>query len=83
MSRYWSEYPRYKQPDAGELKEKSAASKKKAKAKGQVLEPVVIQGRTIARTWRGGEKHGATTLSSMRIMRAGLAEENAMYETVL
>ena len=45
MSRYWSEFPRYEQPDAGELKRKSAASKKKAQAKGKVLEPVTIKGR--------------------------------------
>ena len=53
MSRYWSEYPRYEQPDAGELKRKSAASKKKAQAKGKILEPVTIKGRNIVSTWWG------------------------------
>ena len=53
MSRYWSEFPRYEQPDAGELKRKSAASKKKAQAKGKILEPVTIKGRNIASTWWG------------------------------
>ena len=53
MSRYWSEFPRYEQPDAGELKRKSADSKKKAQAKGKVLEPVTIKGRIIAATWWG------------------------------
>ena len=53
MSKYWSEFPRYEQPDAGELKRKSAASKKKAQAKGKILEPVTIKGRNIASTWWG------------------------------
>lgn len=53
MSKYWSDIPQYEQPDAGELKKKSVASKKKAKEKGQILEPVVIKGRTIAGTWWG------------------------------
>ena len=53
MSRYWSEFPRYEQPDAGELKRKSAASKKKAQAKGKILEPVTIKGRNIASTGWG------------------------------
>lgn len=53
MSRYWDEFPQYEQPDAGELKRKSAASKKKAQAKGKILEPVTIKGRNIASTWWG------------------------------
>lgn len=53
MSRYWDEFTHYEQPDAGELKKKSAASRKSAKAKGRILEPVVIRGRDIAKTWWG------------------------------
>lgn len=53
MSRYWSEFPRYEQPDVEELKRKSAVSKKKAQAKGKVLEPVTVKGRAIASTWWG------------------------------
>ena len=53
MSRYWSKFPRYEQPDARELKRKSVDSKKKAQEKGKVLEPVTINGRFIAATWWG------------------------------
>lgn len=53
MSRYWSEFPHYGQPDTAELKRKSAASQKAARARGKTLEPVIIQGRTIAHTWWG------------------------------
>lgn len=53
MSRYWENIPGYSQPNAQELRRKSAASSKKEKAKGKVLEPVVIQGRTIVKSWWG------------------------------
>ena len=53
MSNYWNRMPYYGQPDASELKRKSAASVKKAVAKGRVLEPVVIEGRTITKSWWG------------------------------
>ena len=53
MSRYWNEFPRYEQPDAGELRRKSDASKKKAQSRGKILEPVQVQGRNIAKTWWG------------------------------
>ena len=46
MSRYWGDFPQYSQPNAAELKKKSAASKKKEKAKGKVLKPVIINGST-------------------------------------
>lgn len=52
MSKYWNE-DHFSQPTTAELRKNSAASQKKARAKGQVLEPVVIQGRTIARSWWG------------------------------
>ena len=53
MSRYWSDFPQYSQPNAAELKKKSAASKKKEKAKGKVLKPVIINGRAIVSKWWG------------------------------
>ncbi len=52
MSRYW-DTGYYSQPDAKLLKKNSAASKKKEAKKGNVLEPVVIQGRKITTTWWG------------------------------
>ena len=53
MSRYWQGEGGYSQPTTERLQQHAAASQKKAQAKGQVLEPVVIQGRTIARSWWG------------------------------
>lgn len=52
MSKYWDD-GFYSQPAASELKRKSEASRKSAEKKGKTLEPVVIQGRTIARSWWG------------------------------
>ena len=53
MSNYWSEFPNYSQPDAAELRRKSEATKKKEKAKGKILEPVVIRGRAVTSNWWG------------------------------
>ena len=53
MSNYWSGFPEYSQPAASELRKKSEATKKKEKAKGKILEPVVITGRTITSSWWG------------------------------
>ena len=52
MSRYWDE-GFYSQPTASELKRKAEASRKKAEETGNVLEPVVIQGRNVANSWWG------------------------------
>ena len=52
MGKYWKD-DFYSQPTTWELQEKAKESKEKARSKGQVLEPVVIQGRTIARSWWG------------------------------
>lgn len=52
MSRYWNE-SNFSQPTVAELRRNTIASQKKAKTKGQRLEPVVIQGRTIAKSWWG------------------------------
>ena len=52
MSKYWDD-GFYSQPSASELKRKSEASRKSAEKKGKTLEPVVIRGRTIARSWWG------------------------------
>lgn len=52
MSSYWDKGT-YSQPTTSELKRKSEASRKSAEKKGKTLEPVVIQGRTIAKSWWG------------------------------
>ncbi len=52
MSRYWEEGC-YSQPTTSELKRKSEASRVSAEKKGKRLEPVVIQGRNIAKSWWG------------------------------
>lgn len=53
MSKYWDSSTRYSQPTASEIRKKSAASRKKEQAKGKVLEPVSVQGRTIVKSWWG------------------------------
>ena len=52
MSRYWEDGC-YSQPTTSELKQKSEASRVSAEKKGKRLEPVVIQGRNIAKSWWG------------------------------
>ncbi len=52
MSRYW-EIDYYSQPDAKQLKKNAEATKKKEAKKGNVLEPVIAQGRNIATSWWG------------------------------
>jgi len=52
MSKYWSD-GNYSQPSTSELKRKSEASRKSAEKKGKVLQPVAIEGRTIAKSWWG------------------------------
>ncbi len=52
MSKYW-DTGFYSQPNASELKKNAAASRKKEQKKGNILEPVVVQGRTIVKNWWG------------------------------
>lgn len=52
MSKYW-DTPYYEQPNTKELKRNAEESKKKEKKKGNVLEPVVVQGRNIVKNWWG------------------------------
>lgn len=52
-SKYWTDIPQYSQPNASELRQKSAASRKKEKAKGKILEPVTTKGRMIVNEWWG------------------------------
>lgn len=52
MSKYWNE-GYYSQPTDFTLQKNSRASRKKEQAKGQKLEPVSIQGRSIAKSWWG------------------------------
>ncbi len=53
MSRYWDNTEGYSQPTAEKLRKNVSDSQKKAQAKGQTWEPVVIQGRAIAKSWWG------------------------------
>ena len=53
MRRYWDDIPFYSQPTVQELKERAAATVRKDSAKGNQLEPVIIEGRTIATSWWG------------------------------
>ena len=52
MSKYW-QGKTYSQPTEAELKQKADISVSNAKKKGNVLEPVVIHGRAIAKSWWG------------------------------
>ncbi|MCI7131708.1 MAG: hypothetical protein MSA09_14395 [Lachnospiraceae bacterium] len=52
MSRYW-DIGTYSQPTTGELRKKVEVSRKKEAKKGNVLEPVIVQGRMIAKNWWG------------------------------
>lgn len=52
MSKYWeTEY--YSQPDTGKLLSNAENTVKRAQAKGKTMEPVVISGRKIAKSWWG------------------------------
>ncbi|MBQ9348578.1 MAG: hypothetical protein IJT94_14785, partial [Oscillibacter sp.] len=53
MSKYWNDEGYYSQPTEAELQRKMAATREKARKKGAALEPVVIQGRVIAKSWWG------------------------------
>lgn len=50
---YWNTGESYKQPDMSQLQKNARQTAKKQKAKGKQLEPVVIQGRTIVKSWWG------------------------------
>ena len=50
--RYWDEV-HYSQPTEAELRRNVEATAEKARSKGQTLQPVVLQGRTIAKNWWG------------------------------
>ncbi len=50
--RYWDEV-HYAQPTMEEIRTKAARSTEQARQKGRQYEPVVLQGRTIARSWWG------------------------------
>ena len=52
MSKYW-DTGFYSQPNASELKRNAAASRKKEEKKGNILEPIVVKGRTIVKNWWG------------------------------
>ena len=52
MANYWKT-PYYSQPSAEELKHNAEKSAGKAKKKGIVYDPVIVQGRTICTSWWG------------------------------
>ncbi len=52
MSNYWNT-SHYEQPAAKELKKNAAASRKKEKKKGNILEPVAVHSRNIVTNWWG------------------------------
>ena len=53
MGRYWEDISVYTQPKSSELKKKAADSKKKASKAGKVFQPIIVQGRVIAKNWWG------------------------------
>lgn len=53
MSRYWDDEMTYSQPTGESLKKNAGDTLKKARSRGKAMEPVIISGRTIARTWWG------------------------------
>lgn len=52
MSKYWNT-GYYSQPNISELKKNAAASRKKEKKRGNILEPVTVQGRNLVKNWWG------------------------------
>ena len=54
MSRsYWKTGVYYEQPTTESLQKKAASTIKKAKTKGRAMEPIVVTGRIIAKSWWG------------------------------
>lgn len=53
MSRYWDDNKTYSQPAISTLKKNAVDTKRKEKAKGKTLEPVVATGNTIIQSWWG------------------------------
>lgn len=54
MSRsYWKTGEYYEQPTAESLQKKAASTIKKAETKGRSMEPVIVTGRVIAKSWWG------------------------------
>lgn len=52
MSKYW-QTPTYSQLSVEELRQKAEESAKKAESKGRHMEPVIVEGRAIAKSWWG------------------------------
>lgn len=53
MSKYWKSNEYYDQPSESKLKSNVSNTNKKAQAKGNTLEPIVIEGKTIVNSWWG------------------------------
>ena len=48
---WYGGYGYYRQPTVGELQAKARASARKLEKQGRTLNPIEIEGRTIARSW--------------------------------
>ncbi|MCI6885966.1 MAG: SWIM zinc finger family protein [Lachnospiraceae bacterium] len=53
MAKYWDNGGFFEQPSASSLKKNSQSTVKKEKAKGKVLDPIVVSGRQIVKSWWG------------------------------
>lgn len=53
MSKYWDDGTDYRQPTVSKIKKNAGESKKKERAKGKVLEPVIVSGRQVVKSWWG------------------------------
>lgn len=53
MKKYWDEDVYFEQPSTELLRENAKESLRKQKTKGRQMEPVIIKGRTIAKSWWG------------------------------
>ena len=53
MKKYWDEEQNFEQPSEALLKKNAQDSMSRQRKKGQKLQPIVIEGRTIAKSWWG------------------------------
>ncbi len=53
MSNYWNNMSKYSQPETSELQKNAKDTVAREKARGKSMEPVIIQGRKIVRSWWG------------------------------
>lgn len=53
MSKYWEDNKEYSQPSTSTLQKNAGATMKKERQKGKKLEPIMVQGREIVKSWWG------------------------------